>query len=413
MNFTLLLAWRYLFGIKKERSISHMILICFAGILVGSFSLTLVTIVMNGFEKATYDKIRGLHAPIIMDDPSGNQLNFQAIAHVINNEFPSVEAFAPTSEQQIIMQHPNSNDITTVVMLKGIDAAREQKMNTVTKTLLKKDGNKSKTDLPTLLVDNNIIIGYKLAQQLEVQPGDEITILFAKDTQTKSRKITLTKHTAIVSGIIKAGIEEVDNRLAVCSLNFLEQLFPDTGVMQITIRPEKNVDESVLIENLHMRLGLDVYSWKTLYPALVSALVLEKYAMFFILALITLVASMNIISLLFMYITHKKGDIAVLCAMGMQRSALQNLFVIIGMSIAFFASVCGLLFAYGAGYILQNYPFITLPDTYYVSHLPAHMEWSIFVASFIVIMIISLCASWFPARRTKYINIANVLRFEA
>ena len=392
-----------------------MIFICFIGILVGSFSLTLVTIVMNGFEKATYDKIRGIHAPIIIEDIDGNKLNFSAIANVIQNEFQSVQACAPTSEKQIIIQHPNSNDITNVIVLKGISPSYEQNMNTLSKNIVSASSSlkTTQTHLQSLLTDNNIIIGYKLAQQLGVQPYNEVALLFTKNTQTQSRKITLTKHTARVCGFVKVGIEEVDNRLAICSLAFLEKLFPDTGVTQITLLPKKNIDEATLIKKLSIRLGLDVYSWKTLYPALVSALVLEKYAMFFILALITLVASMNIIALLFMYITYKKSNIAILCSMGMRRQDIQKIFILIGVSIAFFASSCGLLLAYGAGYILQHYPFITLPDTYYVSHLPAHLEWSIFFASFVVVMLISLCASWLATQKNKNINIANVLRFEA
>ena len=58
-----------------------------------------------------------------------------------------------------------------------------------------------------------------------------------------------------------------------------------------------NTEETAVIEKLKKRLPhLQVNSWKDLYPALVSSLKLEKYVMFFILALITLVASMNMIS---------------------------------------------------------------------------------------------------------------------
>ena len=75
--------------------------------------------------------------------------------------------------------------------------------------------------------------------------------------------------------------------------------------------------KNIVIQKLRHRLGLDVYSWKDLYPSLVASLKLEKYVSFFILALILLVASMNIISLLFMQITQKRPTIALLQAMGM------------------------------------------------------------------------------------------------
>ena len=70
--------------------------------------------------------------------------------------------------------------------------------------------------------------------------------------------------------------------------------------------------EKQVVESLKKRLDLEVMSWKDLYSSLVSALILEKYAILFILALVALVASLNIISLLFMYVTQKRTDIAIL-----------------------------------------------------------------------------------------------------
>jgi len=149
-----------------------------------------------------------------------------------------------------------------------------------------------------------------------------------------------------------------------------------------------------------------------LYPALLEALKLEKYAMFLILALITLVASMSIISLLFMQITQKRADIAILKSMGLSAGNISKIFLYVGITIAFFGSAIGLGLAFVAGWLLEKYPFIQLPDAYYVSHLPAKMEWPIFIAVFAIVMILSFLSTWIPARRTKKINISRILRFE-
>ena len=67
MNYSIwLIAWRYLMGSHKERSISIMVKICFLGIFIGSCSLALVMAVMDGFEQATHEKIQGIHANLIM-----------------------------------------------------------------------------------------------------------------------------------------------------------------------------------------------------------------------------------------------------------------------------------------------------------------------------------------------------------
>ena len=100
-----------------------------------------------------------------------------------------------------------------------------------------------------------------------------------------------------------------------------------------------------------------------------AALALEKYAMFFILFLIVLIASMNTISLLFMFITHKKRTIGLLSAMGMSRAAIMKTFITLGMGITFSAACVGLAAAIGISLLLEEYHLISLPDVYYVSHL--------------------------------------------
>ena len=135
--------------------------------------------------------------------------------------------------------------------------------------------------------------------------------------------------------------------------------------------------------------------------------------MFLILALITLVASMNIISLLFMQITQKRGDIALLQSMGATTYDIRMIFIVMGMLLSLIASIIGLLLATFASWILNRYPFITLPDVYYVTHLPSHMEWHIIVAVFIAVTLLSLISIVLPTRRIKTISVSNVLRFEA
>jgi lipoprotein-releasing system permease protein len=121
---------------------------------------------------------------------------------------------------------------------------------------------------------------------------------------------------------------------------------------------------------------------------------------------------MNIISLLFMQITQKRPDIAILKAMGMSHGSISSIFFIIGMTISCVASFFGLLAAVIASWLLQRYPFITLPDTYYVTHLPVAMNGEIIVAVFCVVIIFSLFATWLPIQRIRSINVSRVLRFE-
>lgn len=408
MNVSWLLGWRYLIGARYEKNISLMIVICFCGIFIGTLALALVASIMNGFEKVTHQKLQGIHSQIIMRS-YGNELNAPAIESVLKT-IPSVQAYSPTAFKQVIIQNPDSDDITNAVLLKGIDPELEQTTSSIDSKIKEHTG--ADASLPALIHGNHIAIGTKLAQNLNLSVGDEIDLLYISQEKIKSRKITLDKQTAIISALFSTGIEEFDSSLVISSLDFLKQLYPDAGVTQFNLQLLPGTNEAQTINQLKNRFKLDVFSWKDLYPALVSALKLEKYAMFFILALIALVASMSIVSLIFMQIIQKRPDIAILQSMGMATPHIINLFMIMGIGLAASAAAAGLFAAYLIGLLLEQYPFITLPDTYYVSHLPIAMEWNIFLAIFLLVILMALIATWLPSRSIKNMKPADVLRFE-
>ena len=407
-NIQSLLSWRYLWASRKESTLSTMVMICFFGIAIGTFALALILAIMNGFEKVTHEKLRGIHTDLIMR-MAGTQLEEEKIGKVLANEFPEIEAWSPSSIKQLIIQTPNSDDVSNVVIIKGIAPAQEQKISSLAQKIVLP----LQKNLTQIVQGKNIMIGKKLAATLGVTVGSPVSLLYMRSQKAKGRKVTLDTKDAIIGGIFDTGIEEFDSNLALASLEFLQQLYPDLGVAQINMKLKKGVDEEKIMSDLAHRFKLDVFSWKDLYPALVSALKLEKYAMFLMLALITLVASTNVISLLFMQIVQKRADIALLKSMGAPDTIIKNIFIRIGMMITVCATSAGLIAAFIAGLILEKYPFITLPDTYYVTHLPAKMEPGHFILVFCVVMAISFLSIWIPARRAGKINIAHVLRFEA
>lgn len=404
-----LIARRSLFASAYQKSISTMTLISFLGIFIGSFSLALITAIMYGFEVTIHEKMQGIHAQAIIR-AYGEPLNMEALGPVLQNEFPEIAAFSPNTTRHALVQAAEAEYAPIVAIIKGIDPIQEPRVSILHKKIISV-ATKSE-NFSVLLDQDRVIIGKKLAEELNVTTNDTIELLFSGEEQPQRRKITFDTTDATVGAIFETGIDEFDSSLIFSSLDFLQSLFPDTGIEQVNIKLIPSANEETVVQQLRKRLNLEVYSWKNLYPALVSALKLEKYVTFFILALITLVASMNIISLLFMQITQKRSDIAILKALGMNDNTISLIFILIGMTISFFASASGLLFAWASSWFLARYPFIELPDVYYVSHLPVRMELQILITVFIVVMILTFFATWFPAKKTRHINIAQVLRFE-
>lgn len=415
---SLFVAHKYLKFGKKDKNISFMIKICFLSIFIGTFALMLTLIITNGFEKVIHEKMQGITSEVIIHAP-GQQVDDTSIKTVLKNEFGSIVAAASSNIiRQVIVDH-NKNQ--SVLFIKGIEPKTEGLVSSIAEKITLPI---MKTNpLTTILTGNKILIGYKTAQNLNLSLGSVITILIPEPSS--KRKIYLQKKKVTIGGIFKIGLDTYDNNFAYCSLPFLKSLFDEKkGVDHISLALKKHKlpiwkrifgaqQEDAFIQALRNRfVGLKVNSWKELYPALVSSLKLEKYVMFFILALITLVACMNMISLLFMQIQQKLRDIAIFKTMGMAHKDIKRIFLIIGLTITFFASIAGLGLAAIAGYFLEKYPFIELPDVYYVSYLPARMDADIFLVVFICTVILGFAATWIPAKRTKKINVVEVLRRE-
>lgn len=400
MPISLLLAWRFLKSSRDEKSISVMIKICFISILLSTFALTLVAAIMNGYEHATHEKLKGIHADVIIT-ARGKSIDFKKLKEVIDTEFQGIVAcISPVALSQVIIQ--GNKESTTLCVLKGIDPLLEPQVSAL-KTMI----TTSSLSWDELLQGNTIFIGEKLSQQLGVSVGDTITILYGDDIL--NNKITFQSQQARIAALFKTGINEFDEYVILSSLSLFTELFSQ-GISQVNVKLALATHEKKALTMLKSRFPLEVSSWKDLYPALVSALALEKYAMFIILSLVILVASMNIVSLLFMFVTQKQGDIALLKSMGIADMPLMGIFIILGLCITLTASLCGIFLALGASWFLRNYPLIYLPDIYYVSHLPVYIDTSMIGMVLSITTVLSFLATLLPAYKIKHITVAQVLK---
>lgn len=405
-NF-IFIAHRYLFTKSKDASINFMIRLCFIGILIASCSLTLVVSIMNGFEQATYQKIQSIYPDVIIDG-HGQQFDMENLSPILEQSQYKIQHFAAQQMSQALIYNPEISQTPTMVFLRGIDPEKESFINKLDSKVTCPQHH----SLLQLTADNQILIGYKMAQDLNLYVADTARILYSND-EPSGLHVTFQQITVRIGGIFKTGVEEFDNNVIFCNTLFFDQLFPDLGIGQVHIKlqPHSNSDE--IIATLKKRLQTDVYSWKDLYPTLISALKLEKWAMFFILMLIVFVASMNIISLICMFVTHKKRDIATLICLGMQTSSIRYIFITISFIISSCATIAGLLIAYILGKVVQHYPCIQLPDNIYdTPYLPIKLELTIFFAIFLITIMLGFFASVLATRNIHGLHIIDTLKNE-
>ena len=181
-----------------------MTLICFAGTFISTFALALIIAIMNGFEKTTHQKLRGIHSQLTMKSSIGT-LNFQKIKPILKKEFPHVAAFAPSTLEQVLIQNPQNNSMSNLIVLKGVDPHLEPQVSVIETKIVS-----DKKKLKNTLAHQSIMLGHKLAELLQVRVGDSVNLLFVEEQEETTNTIQLTKRQASVGGIFKTGIEEFD-----------------------------------------------------------------------------------------------------------------------------------------------------------------------------------------------------------
>ncbi len=396
MRLPLLLAWRFLKS-SHEKSINTMLRICFVSIVIGTGSLTLIAAVMNGFEQATHKKLQGVHADITIS-ANGKNINYQKIAELLKKNYgDTIKASSPSSMYHVMLETSNEQTLeSSICLLRAIDPEKEPLVTTLGSMF-------DDAHLWNNLNKTGIGIGRSLAKRLNLSVGSDVTLVY------HTHEDTILKKKVTVAGLFKTGIHDYDEQVLITSYDLVDTMYPHR-VSQISCTLADPSKAPQVISSLKEQLSLEVNSWKDLYAPLVAALTLEKYAMWLILLLVTLVASLTIVSLLYMYATHKRTDIALLTSMGMPSSDLKKLFLCISGILTFSATACGIMLALVGTWVLQTFPFITLPDVYYVTHLPAELDLPIIVSVIVVALIISLCAGLFPNTQIKSMRISDVLK---
>ena len=137
---------------------------------------------------------------------------------------------------------------------------------------------------------------------------------------------------------------------------------------------------------------------------------MEKITVGLLLTSVILVAAFNLISMLTMSVTEKRGDIAILQVLGLPSRKLLMLFLGHGLLLALLGislgAVAGVLLATHISdlslWAEQAFGLVLFdPAVYYIGGLPSRLQWQDVIAVASVALLLSLLASVYPAWRAS------------
>jgi lipoprotein-releasing system permease protein len=398
---------RFLKARKKDGFLNVISIFSFIGISLGVAILIIVMSVMNGFRSELINKIVGFNSHITVKsyDSSIDQkkLNNKNLSLISKNIVLS------NSGEAIILKNNTSKGI----VLRGYENNDFSKLEIIKNDKFK--GNKS-------LLKDFVSIGNELSFALELQVGDDITLMSPSGIETIVGNLPKQKN-FIVTSIFNSGLSEFDNNIAFINLNTLEEFFGydinDRNLEIYLKNPNKIESQKMIVQNIFDEEF--IYSWADMNSSLFSALKVERNVMFIILSLIIVVAAFNIISGLTILVKNKTKDIAILKSIGVLNKSIVKIFFLVGVIIGISATAFGILLGVTFSIYIENlreflsstFNISLFPEEiYFLSKMPSEINpTSIFLIS-ICSIIITIIVSIFPAFKAAKLDPIKALKYD-
>jgi lipoprotein-releasing system permease protein len=411
-RFEWMLSLRYLRARRREGFISVIAGFSFLGIMLGVATLIIVMAVMNGFRKELLDKILGLNGHLLVQ-PLDSPLNdWDAVAGRIA-QVPGVRLAAPVVEGQALASSPfNANG----VLVRGIRGPDLAKLGSIASNI--RQGTLEGFDN-----GQGVAIGRRLAEQLSLQAGDSITLVSPRGAVTPMGTTPRIKPYK-VAAVFEIGMSEYDAAFVYMPLPEAQAYFNrpgDVTAIEVYVDNPDRIDVYRKAISDAAQRPIYMIDWRQRNATFFNALQVERNVMFLILTLIVLVAALNIVSGLIMLVKDKGSDIGIMRTMGATQGAIMRIFLITGAAIGVVGTVIG--FAVGTlictniETIRQFLSWLTNtdlfpPELYFLSRLPAEMDFGETSAVVIMALTLSFLATLYPSWRAARLDPVEALRYE-
>jgi lipoprotein-releasing system permease protein len=416
-----MLAGRYLRSRRKEAFISVIAGFSFLGIMLGVATLIIVMAVMNGFRTELLDRILGLNGHLIMNPIGAPLTDYESLSERLE-KVEGVEIAIPLVEGQALVSGVIDNG--TGALVRGLREQDIKRITTIAEGVSNPKGTgQGRGTLDGFDIEEGAAIGYRLADSLGLQLGDDITLISPKGDVTPFG-VTPRIKSYPVNAIFDVGMSEYDSSFVFIPLEEAQLYFnKDQGVdvIDIYVDDPDAVDEYRQPLEVAAQRQLFMSDWRQRNASLTSALDVERNVMFMILTLIILVAALNIISGLIMLVKDKSHDIAILRTMGTTRGAVMRIFMITGSAIGIVGTLVGfLLGVLVCAYIKEIQDFVTWvtgsnpwdPTVRFLSDIPARMDINETLWILAMALTLSFLATLFPAWRAAKLDPVEALRYE-
>jgi lipoprotein-releasing system permease protein len=409
MNLPFFIAKRYLVSRKKQNIINIISGISLAGVVIGTMAIIIVVSVLNGFTTLIGLFYSDFDPDLKITAVEGKMFDPQTVNIDKIKSFPGVVSYAEVIEEVAMLKYGRQQYFATV---KGVPENYTEYTN-IDKLLIEGEYYLEKDGI------NYVVLGRGVANYLGAGISflDPIHIYVPKkgiqNSLNPARSITSDY---IFPSAVFAVLEEIDAKYILVSKNYASELF-ETGNSISAI--ELDLDDSANAQQIQKSIetllgeGFHVKNKEQQHDLVFKTMKSEKWAVYFILVFILILASGNMIGNLTMLYIDKKEDISIMRSMGLSTKNINRIFLYEGWLISLVGGIIGTALGVFVCWLQINFELIKLPgatNSFIISAYPVQIIFTDILLAFGAVLLIGFAASWYPVKfmSRKHLSESNI-----
>jgi lipoprotein-releasing system permease protein len=392
------IARRYLISKKSVNVINLISGISVAGITIGTFALVVILSTFNGLEFTIKSLFSAFDPGIrITSSIKGKPFDLNSLNTQTIKQIQGVASVTPIIEEDAFLMYENHQYFVTV---KGVPLDYDKVSGLDSTNITSGKFILESNDIPYAVVGQGV--AYYLSVGLRFNDAIHIYTL-KKEMNGQVTLNNVFNHGTIYASGIFSSQQDIDSKYILVPFDYAREFFEmGNQVSAVEVGLIKGSSENK-IKNEILKLSGNNFDVKTQFEqheVFYKVMQSEKWAIFFILAFILVIASFNILGSLSMLIIDKKADIAILQSMGANKQLIRRIFLFEGWMISLSGAILGIVLGTVVCWIQIKFGIIKLPGngSFIFNSYPVEIHLSDLISIFLLVSGIGFFAAWYPIR---------------
>ncbi len=350
---------KYFFSyIFKSKTRQKLLFLAIIGLMISSFSLTVIQGVMGGLQGGLIGRSKNVIGDATINFSSYDQKVYTQLKEVLlKHQFN----FVPEYEIEVMLK--NGNYISPAI-LHGMDFSYF-----TPEFILKKDFSE-------------LIVAGDLGRDLRSFFGSQIVVTSPAHTNLVFAEFPrqgLTK----ISDFYNSDLPEIDKIHAWIRLSFIQNLIRKRVINKIRFYNANIPKLSRLISNLDLQ-NIRLETWEQKNSTLVWALNLETRVMMFLFVGMSFLIGICIVSGFLIFYNKVRVDLSTFWILGLSRKEMFRLIYILGQALSLFFCFFGVALGVVFLLLLDTNQIVVMPEQFVERNIPVHFETQALIFSFFI-----------------------------